>query len=148
MLRLPSSALKLCRGLAGKHVCQGAACSHLRGVHRLAWAHHALFDIVQGGMGESSMAAEEQLAGLPEEDCSRRRLTDSAWRCAGAWEGSMAAQEQLGSLLEEGKGLLRQGRELSRGGVAYGEADALLQDAMACFEEAAAIDPGSTKVLV
>ena len=60
----------------------------------------------------------------------------------------MPAEEQLAALLEEGKGLLRQGRELSRSGYAYGEADALLQDAMTCFEEAAAIAPTSTKVLV
>ena len=62
--------------------------------------------------------------------------------------GAEAAQEQLAGLLEEGKALLRQGRELSRGGYDYGEADALLQDAMACFEEAAAIEPTSVKVLV
>ncbi|CAK0782613.1 hypothetical protein CVIRNUC_005815 [Coccomyxa viridis] len=61
--------------------------------------------------------------------------------------GAEAAQEQLAGLLEEGKALLRQGRELSRGGYDYGEADALLQDAMACFEEAAAIEPTSVKVL-
>ena len=60
----------------------------------------------------------------------------------------MSAEEQLAGLLEEGKAFLRQGRELSRSGYEYGEADALLQDAMACFEEAAAIDPTSTKVLV
>ncbi len=60
----------------------------------------------------------------------------------------MSAEEQLAGLLEEGKALLRQGRELSRSGYEYGEADALLQDAMACFEEAAAIDSTSTKVLV
>ena len=62
--------------------------------------------------------------------------------------GSEAVQEQLAGLLEEGKALLRQGRELSRSGYDYGEADALLQDAMACFEEAAAIEPTSVKVLV
>ena len=62
--------------------------------------------------------------------------------------GAESAQEQLAGLLEEGKALLRRGRELSRGGYDYGEADALLQDAMACFEEAAAIEPASVKVLV
>ena len=62
--------------------------------------------------------------------------------------GAESAQEELAGLLEEGKGLLRQGRELSRGGYDYGEADALLQGAMACFEEAAAIEPTSIKVLV
>ena len=86
--------------------------------------------------------------GLLEEDIMWRRVPSSAGRCGGAWEGSLSAEEQLGGLLEEGKGLLRRGRELSRGGVEYGEADALLQDAMACFEEAAAIDSSSTKVLV
>ena len=62
--------------------------------------------------------------------------------------GAQPAQEQLAGLLEEGKALLRRGRELSRSGYDYGEADALLQDAMACFEEAAAIEPASVKVLV
>lgn len=60
----------------------------------------------------------------------------------------MSAEEELAGLLEEGKALLRRGRELSRGGYDYGEADAALQDAMACFEEASALDPASTKVLV
>ena len=46
------------------------------------------------------------------------------------------------------RGCCGRGRELSRSGYDYGEADALLQDAMACFEEAAVIDPSSTKVLV
>ena len=59
-----------------------------------------------------------------------------------------SAEEQLAGLLEEGKALLRRGRELSRSGYDYGEADALLQDAMACFEEAAAIESTSVKVLV
>ena len=68
--------------------------------------------------------------------------------CAGAWEGSQSAEEQLEQLLEEGKASLRLGRELSRGGLAYGEAEIALQDAMVAFEEASAIASDSPRVLV
>jgi hypothetical protein len=54
--------------------------------------------------------------------------------------------ERLEALVQEGKQLLRQGRELSRTGFDFGTADAVLQDAMACFEEAASIDSTSIKV--
>lgn len=67
---------------------------------------------------------------------------------AGAWENSQSAEERLEQLLEGGKASLRLGRELSRGGLAYGEAEIALQDAMTAFEEASAIAPDSPRVLV
>lgn len=79
---------------------------------------------------------------------STLKAAESQLTYAGAWEGSKSAEVQLEQLLEEGKASLRRGRELSRGGLAYGEAEIALQDAMAAFEDASAIAPDSPRVLV
>ena len=104
--------------------------------------------ISAGGQVPEGAASEAQAltSGASPAYASR----DSAGQQEVYREGSGAEmpQEQLAELLEEGKALLRRGRELSRSGYDYGEADALLQDAMACFEEAAALAPTSVKVLV
>lgn len=52
------------------------------------------------------------------------------------------------ALVQEGKQLLREGRQLTKTGFDLGGADLALQDAMACFEEAAQIDSTSIKVQV
>ena len=90
----------------------------------------------QASTGGASTSAYESRNPAGQQEAYREGSSDES------------AEEQLAGLLEEGKALLRRGRELSRSGYDYGEADALLQDAMACFEEAATIESTSVKVLV
>ncbi|KAK9904083.1 hypothetical protein WJX75_004054 [Coccomyxa subellipsoidea] len=65
---------------------------------------------------------------------------------SGSAEEAGDREEQLEALVQEGKQLLREGRQLTKTGFDLGGADLALQDAMACFEEAAQIDSTSIKV--
>ncbi|CAL8470912.1 g10454 [Coccomyxa elongata] len=96
-----------------------------------------------GGSKSSEQAAEP--ADIP--DSARGGYTGAAPLASnGAGVNGSNMEEQLEALVQEGKQFLREGRELTKSGFDLGGADLALQDAMACFEDAAQIDSTSIKV--